>query len=152
MNVESPPIDAIIPFGRSGLVYITRCLKFVVGLQTRGSKMGDIRGPVGLWTKGPRVMGAPMCAKCSNVCCSLVVRILHGGLIILFRVLFIGRERTPFIDEGDGLTSSRERERVVTLVLLPTLSGTRRFVGAHNTVDVQMHVDVNSIVGADKPS
>ena len=22
MNIESPPIDAVIPFGRSGLVYI----------------------------------------------------------------------------------------------------------------------------------
>ena len=31
------------------------------------------------------------------------------------------------------------------LVLLPTPSGTRQFVGAHNTVDVQMHV-VGSIV------
>ena len=36
-----------------------RCSKFVVGLQTRGSKMGGIRGLVGLRAKGPRVMGAP---------------------------------------------------------------------------------------------
>ena len=39
----------------------------------------------------------------------------------------------------------RERECVCYLVLLPTLSGTRRFVDAHNTVDVGMHV-VGSIV------
>ena len=45
-----------------------RCSKFAMGLQTRGSKMGGIRGPVGLRTKGPRVMGAPTCAKCLNVC------------------------------------------------------------------------------------
>ena len=36
--------------------------------------------------------------------------------------------------------SVRERECVCYLVLLPTLSGTRWFVGAHNTVDGWMHV------------
>ena len=44
-----------------------RCSKFAVGLQTRGSKMGGARGPVGLRTKGPRVMGDPTCAKYSSV-------------------------------------------------------------------------------------
>ena len=41
--------------------------------------MGGARGPVGLWTEGPRVTGAPLCAMCSNVYCSLgslVVRIV----------------------------------------------------------------------------
>ena len=36
-----------------------RCSKFAVGLQMSRSKMGGARGPVELWTKGPRVMGAP---------------------------------------------------------------------------------------------
>ena len=45
-----------------------RCSKFVVGLQTSGSKMEGVRGPVGLWIDGPRVMEAPTCAKYSNVC------------------------------------------------------------------------------------
>ena len=40
-----------------------RCSKFAVGLQTRESKMRDIRVPVGLRTEGPRVTGAPTCAK-----------------------------------------------------------------------------------------
>ena len=40
-----------------------RCSKFALGLQTSGSKMGGVRGPVRLWTKGPRVTGAPTCAK-----------------------------------------------------------------------------------------
>ena len=44
-----------------------RCLKFVVGLQTEGSKMGSVRGPVGLQTKGPRVTGASTCAKYSSM-------------------------------------------------------------------------------------
>ena len=42
-------------------------------------KDGGARGPIGLWSEGPRVTGAPLCAKCSNVCCllgSLVVRIV----------------------------------------------------------------------------
>ena len=50
---------------------------------------------------------------------------------------------SPFIDEGDGLTSERERVR-----LLPSLAahagGYKMFVGARNTIDVtveyQMHV------------
>ena len=45
-----------------------RCSKFVVGLQTEGRKMGGTRGPVGLRSEGPRVMGAPLCAKCLSMC------------------------------------------------------------------------------------
>ena len=45
-----------------------RCSKFVVGLQTRRRKMGGTRGPVGLWSKVPRVTGAQLCAKCLSVC------------------------------------------------------------------------------------
>ena len=45
-----------------------RCSKFVVGLQTRGSKMGGARGPVGLWSEGPRVTGAPMCVEYASMC------------------------------------------------------------------------------------
>ena len=53
-----------------------RCSKSAVGLQMEGSKMEGARGPVGLWSKGPRVMGAPLCAKCLNICCSL------GSLVV----------------------------------------------------------------------
>ena len=45
-----------------------RCSKFVVGLQTRGRKMGGASGPIGLWTEESRVMGAPTCAKYSSMC------------------------------------------------------------------------------------
>ena len=45
-----------------------RCSKFAVGLQTSRSKMEGARGPVGLWSEGPRVTGAPTCAKYSSVC------------------------------------------------------------------------------------
>ena len=48
-----------------------KCSKFAMGLQTRGRKMGGTRGPVELWTEGPRVMGAPLCAKCSSMCSSV---------------------------------------------------------------------------------
>ena len=56
---------------------------------------------------------------------------------------FLGESTSPFIDEGDGLTS--ERERVRSLVsLVAHADGYKMFVGAHNTVDVtvgcQMHV------------
>ena len=41
-----------------------RCSKFAVGLQMRRRMMGveEVR------SEGPRVMGAPLCAKCSSVC------------------------------------------------------------------------------------
>ena len=45
-----------------------RWSKFVVGLQTEGRKMGGTRGPTGLWSEGPRVTGAPLCAECSSIC------------------------------------------------------------------------------------
>ena len=36
-----------------------RCSKFAMGLQTEGRKMEGTRGPIGLWSEGPRVTGAP---------------------------------------------------------------------------------------------
>ena len=53
-----------------------RCSKFAVGLQTEGRKMGGARGLVKLWSEGLRVMGALLCAKCSNVC-SVWLRVLE---------------------------------------------------------------------------
>ena len=49
------------------------------------------------------------------------------------------RERTPFIDEGDGLTSERGRIRML-LSLVAHAGGYRTMVGAHNTVGCQMHM------------
>ena len=45
-----------------------RCSKFAVGLQTSWNEKGGVRGSVELWTKGPRVTGAPTCTKFWNVC------------------------------------------------------------------------------------
>ena len=48
---------------------------------------------------------------------------------------YVGWSASPFIDEGDGLTS--EKERVHSLVSLAAhAGGYKMFVGAHNTVDV----------------
>ena len=57
----------------------SRCSKFAVGLQTEGRKMGGARGLVGLWFEGPRVMGAPLCAKCSSV----YLRFEPGGSVVV---------------------------------------------------------------------
>ena len=61
-----------VPYVQSGSVgdFIPepRCSKFIVGLQTNGNKKGTVKGPVGLWTEGPRVTGAPTCTKYWNVC------------------------------------------------------------------------------------
>ena len=38
------------------------------GYKREGERWGGTRGPVGLWSEGPRVTGAPLYAKCSSVC------------------------------------------------------------------------------------
>ena len=45
----------------------------------------------------------------------------------------LGESASPFIDEGDGLTSDRERVRML-LSLVAHAGGYMRMVGAHNTV------------------
>ena len=48
---------------------------------------------------------------------------------------------SPFIDEGDVLTSERERVRMLlNLVAYAVAGGYRMMVGARNTVGCQMHV------------
>ena len=42
--------------------------------------MGGTRGSVGLWSEGPRVMGALLCAKCSSVCS----RFEPGGSVVVY--------------------------------------------------------------------
>ena len=51
----------------------------------------------------------------------------------------LGESASPFIDEGDGLTSERERVRML-LSLVAYASGYRMMAGTHNTVECQMHV------------
>ena len=46
---------------------------------------------------------------------------------------------SPFIDEGDGLTSEREGVHLL-LSLASHAGGYKMMVGAHNTVGCQMHV------------
>ena len=54
-----------------------------------------------------------------------------------------GGSTSPFIDEGDGFTSERERVRLL-LSLVTHAGGYKTIVGGHNTIDVtvecQMHV------------
>ena len=57
----------------------------------------------------------------------------------LNQLSLLGESAFPFIDEGDGLTS--ERERVCMLLsLVAHVGGYRTMVGDHNTVECQMHV------------
>ena len=62
---------------------------------------------------------------------------------LLESVSFVGGSAPPFIDEGDGFTSERERVSML-LSLVAHASGYKIMVGAYNTVDVtivcQMHV------------
>ena len=51
----------------------------------------------------------------------------------------MGESAFPFIDKGDGLTSERERVRML-LNLVSHAGRYRMIVGAHNTVGCQMQV------------
>ena len=51
-------------------------------------------------------------------------------------ISFVGGSAPPFIDEGDGLTSERERVRML-LNLVAHAGRYRMMVSAHNTVDVE---------------
>ena len=55
----------------------------------------------------------------------------------------LGERASPFIDEGDGLTSEKERVRML-LNFVAHADGYKIMVGAHNTIDVtvecHMHV------------
>ena len=51
----------------------------------------------------------------------------------------LGESTSPFIDKGDGLTSERERVRML-LSLVAHAGGYMMMVGAHNTVGCQIHV------------
>ena len=63
-------------------------------------------------------------------------------LINLDQLSFLGESASPFIDEGDGLTSEREGVHLL-LSLVAHVGGYKTIVGAHNTIDVtvecQMH-------------
>ena len=54
------------------------------------------------------------------------------------RSSLLGGSASPFIDEGDGLTSARARERVrILLSLVAHAIGYKMMVGAHNTIYVR---------------
>ena len=62
---------------------------------------------------------------------NLVVLLLCTSELIDLSVL--EESTSPFIDEGDGLTSERERVRML-LSLAAHADGYKMMVGAHNTV------------------
>ena len=49
----------------------------------------------------------------------------------------LGESTSPFIDEGDGLTSERERVPML-LSLVAHAGGYRRMVGGYNTVGCRL--------------
>ena len=60
-------------------------------------------------------------------------------LMNLNQLSLLGESASPFIDEGDSFTSEREKVRML-LSLVAHVGGYRIMVGAHNTVECQMHV------------
>ena len=72
----------------------------------------------------------------------LFVGILGRSDRVLFKLLWtdsfsFGESASPFIDEGDGLTSERERVSVRMLSLVAHAVGYKMIVGARNTINVR---------------
>ena len=61
----------------------------------------------------------------------------NGGFVVVCwrteSISLLRESASPFIDEGDGLASERERVRML-LSLVAHAGGYERMVGAHNTV------------------
>ena len=58
----------------------------------------------------------------------------------------MGESASPFIDEGDGLTSERETERVrMLLSLVAHAVGYKMMVGTHNTIVVRRMWEVFTV-------
>ena len=70
-----------------------RCSEFAVGLQTEGSKMWGVRGSVGLRSEGPRVTGAPTCAKYLCVCS----RFEPGGSVVVRLIILCWERAHPLL-------------------------------------------------------
>ena len=49
-------------------LFLSPVLEVCSGVTNEKEKDGGTRDSVGLWSEGPRVTGAPLCAKCSSVC------------------------------------------------------------------------------------
>ena len=56
----------------------------------------------------------------------------------------MGEGASPFIDEGDGLASKRERVRML-LSLVAHAVGYKMIVGTHNTVDLRRMWEVFTV-------
>ena len=54
-------------------------LEVCSGVTNEKEKDGGMRGPIGLWLEGPRVMEALLCAMCSSVC----LRFEPGGSVVV---------------------------------------------------------------------
>ena len=54
-------------------------LEVYSGVTNENEKDGGTRGPVELWSEGPKATGAPLWVKCSNVC----LRFEPGGSVVM---------------------------------------------------------------------
>ena len=75
------------------------------------------------------------------LCSSELDRSNESGMTCmnLNQLSFLGESASPFIDEGDGLTSEREGVRML-LSLAVHAGGYRMMVCVHNTVGCQIHM------------
>ena len=55
-------------------------LEVCSGITNEKEKVGGSRGSVEPWSEGPRVTGAPLCARCLSVC----LRFEPGGSVVVY--------------------------------------------------------------------
>ena len=80
-----------------------------------------------------RLLFVGILGRSNRVCCLSCCGLIPPSL---------GESASPFIDEGDGLTSERESIRMLSLVAHAV--GYKMIVGAHNTVNVRCMWEVAS--------
>ena len=81
-----------------------------------------------------------LCVRACAQRLNLVVLLLCTSELDRFELTYLLEESaSPFIDEGDCLTSEREGVRSM-LSLAAHAGGYKMMVGVHNTVEYQMHV------------
>ena len=85
------------------------------------------------------MLSVRVCARGLNL---VVLLLCPSELVDLNELILVGESVSPFLDEGDDLTSERERVRVL-LSLVAHAGGYKMMVGAHNTVDVTVECQIH---------
>ena len=112
------------------------------GYKQEGERWGvqEVQSDSGRKGRGRRELRYVLCVRACARGLNLVVLLLCTSELDRSESTYLLEESASlFIDEGNGLTSERERVRLL-LSLATHAGGYKTMVGAHNTVERQIHV------------